>query len=83
MRLAVAHSPGTINNFGGLLDDISVVAHRASGNQINNSCDKIDNFGANYTIPVFQLQYVTVFGKSYMLMSNIILYYYLYHTVSV
>ena len=32
--LAVAHSPGAIGNVGGLLERISMVAHRASGNTI-------------------------------------------------
>ena len=34
--LAVAHSPGAIGNVGGLLENISMVAHRASGNKIDN-----------------------------------------------
>ena len=32
VRLAVAHSPVAIGNFGGLLECISMVAHRAIGN---------------------------------------------------
>ena len=36
VRLAVAHSPLAIENFGGLLEGISMVVHRASGNKIDN-----------------------------------------------
>ena len=36
MNLAVAHMPVAIGNFGGLLEGISMVAHRASGNKIDN-----------------------------------------------
>ena len=36
MRLAVAHSPVEIVNVGGLLECISMGAHRASGNKIDN-----------------------------------------------
>ena len=36
MRLVVAHSPIAIGNFDGLLEGISMVAHRASGNKIDN-----------------------------------------------
>ena len=59
MRLAVVHSPAVLDNFGGLLEYISMVAHSGS---IGNLIFKSD--------------------KSYMLISNII-FYYLYHTVSV
>ena len=34
--LAVAHSSVAIGNFGGLLESISMVAHRAIGNKIDN-----------------------------------------------
>ena len=34
--LTVAHSPGAIGNVGGLLESISMVAHLASGNKIDN-----------------------------------------------
>ena len=34
--LAVAHSPGAIGNVGWLLESISMVAHRGSGNKIDN-----------------------------------------------
>ena len=34
--LVVAHSSGAIGNVGGLLESISMVAHRASGNKIDN-----------------------------------------------
>ena len=34
--LVVAHSPGAIGNVGGLLESISMVAHRAIGNKIDN-----------------------------------------------
>ena len=37
MRLAVAHSPVAIGNFGGRLECISMVAYRPIGNQIDNS----------------------------------------------
>ena len=36
MRLAVAHSPVSIRNFGGQLECISMVAYRAIGNKIDN-----------------------------------------------
>ena len=36
MRLAVIHSPVAIGNVGGLLEGLSMVAHRASGNKIGN-----------------------------------------------
>ena len=36
VRLAVAHSPVTIGNAGGLLESLSMVAHRASGNKFDN-----------------------------------------------
>ena len=34
--LAVVHSPGAIGNVGGLLESISMIAHRASENKIDN-----------------------------------------------
>ena len=37
VRLVVAHSPVVIGNIDGLLECISMVVHRASGNKINNS----------------------------------------------
>ena len=36
VRLAVAHSPVAIGNVGGRLEGLSMVAHRASGNKIDN-----------------------------------------------
>ena len=36
VRLAVAHSPMSIGNFGGQLECISMVAHRAIGYKIDN-----------------------------------------------
>ena len=36
VRLAVAHSLVVIENFGGLLEGISIIAHRVSGNKIDN-----------------------------------------------
>ena len=36
VRLAFAHSPTSIGNFGGLLEGISMVTHRTSGNKIDN-----------------------------------------------
>ena len=36
MRLAVAHSPVAIGKVGGILEGLSMVAHRASGNEIGN-----------------------------------------------
>ena len=36
MHLAVAHSPVAIRHFVGLLENISMVAHQASRNNIDN-----------------------------------------------
>ena len=36
VRLAVAHSPVAIGKVGGLLEGLSMVAHRASGDKIEN-----------------------------------------------
>ena len=36
VHLAVAHSPVTIENAGGLLEGISMVSHRASENKFDN-----------------------------------------------
>ena len=36
VRLAVAHSPVAIGNAGGLLESLSMVAHRASGKKFDN-----------------------------------------------
>ena len=75
VRLAIAHSPVAIGNVGGLLEGLSMVAHWASGNKIDNiMVARFISVSLN-TIPVLQLQEVTLFGKSnksYMLMSNII-----------
>ena len=36
VRLTVAHSAVAIGNVGGLLEGLSMVSHRASGNKIDN-----------------------------------------------
>ena len=36
MCLAVSHSAVAIGNVGGLLEDLSMAAYRASGNKIDN-----------------------------------------------
>ena len=46
MRLTVAHSPVGIGNVGGLLEGISVVAHRAIGNTYYG-CERIYNIMFN------------------------------------
>ena len=77
MRIAVAHMPVAIGNFGGLLECISMVAHQTFGNKIGNTmvvrlfiifCSLKHHSDSPITIG-------TLFGKSdklYMLMSNII-----------
>ena len=56
--LAVAHSPGAIGNVGGLLESISIVAHRASGNKIVNIMvvRELIILCTIKTIPILQLQ---------------------------
>ena len=88
VNLAVCNSPAAIGTFGGLLESISMAAHRASGNTIDNIMvvREFIIFWAIKHHPVLQLQEVTIFGKSdqsYILMSNIIFYYYLYHRGSI
>ena len=36
VRLAIAHLPVALGNVSGLLEGLSMVAHRASGNKIDN-----------------------------------------------
>ena len=83
MYVSVAHSPAAIGNFGGLLEDISIVAHQACGNKIDN-IPVVRAFIIVYAIKHHSGSLITIGNifwsisisdQSYMLISNIILYY--------